>query len=66
MTMQTHGTVADVTMTHKPRGIGLDPRWLCLHCGQSRVSLGSRGVGLMRRCGPCVAARNTAGVQNEL
>ena len=25
--------------------------------GQSRVSLGSRGVGLMRRCGPCVAAR---------
>lgn len=57
--MQSPGDAADKTMTHKPRGLGLNPRWLCLHCGQQRITLGSRGVGLMRRCGPCVAARGS-------
>lgn len=42
----------DVPYRHA--GPGLLPTWQCMGCGQKRVVLGARGVGVRRRCAVCV------------
>ena len=38
-------------------GMGMSITWQCFGCGQQRVTLGSRGAGVHKRCGVCVAAK---------
>ena len=44
----------------RPAGIGSAHTWRCMGCGQSRPSLGARGVGVRRRCAVCVAKKGAA------
>ena len=39
------------------RGEGHNPSWLCLGCNKPRQQDGSRGQGIRKRCGICVAAK---------
>ena len=39
-------------------GMGMSITWQCFGCGQQRVTLGSRGAGVHKRCAVCVAARD--------
>lgn len=48
-------TAPDVNF--RPAGAGMQHLWLCMGCGKSRPSLGSRGTGVARRCASCLAAR---------
>ena len=38
-------------------GTGMPSTWLCMGCGHKRQPLGSRGVGVFKRCSFCVAAK---------
>ena len=38
-------------------GIGMARTWHCMGCHQSRQPLGSRGVGVLKRCSFCVAKK---------
>lgn len=38
-------------------GTGMCPTWRCMGCDKFRVSTGSRGVGVKRRCAVCVAEK---------
>jgi hypothetical protein len=40
-----------------PVGMGMSITWQCFGCGKQRMTLGSKGVGVFKRCGVCVAAR---------
>ena len=51
-----YGNAADVRF--RAVGVGLDIRWNCFGCGQMRPTLGSKGAGVHKRCGVCVAARD--------
>lgn len=42
----------------RPPGVGMAHNWQCMGCGQVRfTTLGSKGVGLRRRCAKCVEAK---------
>lgn len=45
---------------YRPAGPGMLPTWHCLGCNQKRVVLGSRGVGVRKRCAVCVQKREAA------
>lgn len=51
------GTLQDVRF--RAVGVGLEIRWPCMGCGKKRAWLGSKGAGIRKRCGVCVAARVT-------
>ena len=44
----------------RPVGTGLVTTWRCLGCDLSRPTLGSRGLGIRKRCAQCVAKRAAA------
>lgn len=46
---------ADVS--YRPVGMGMAITWQCFGCNQPRNPLGSKGAGVHKRCGVCVAAR---------
>lgn len=50
-----HGTTADVRW--RAVGVGLDIQWSCFGCNQKRPNLGSKGAGVFKRCGVCLAAK---------
>lgn len=43
-----------------PAGPGMVHAFRCMGCGQKRVVLGARGVGVRRRCAVCVRQREAA------
>ena len=46
----------------KPSGIGQAMTWRCIGCQQARgTTLGSKGAGVKKRCGQCVAKKKAAG-----
>ena len=55
--MNKYSGTTDKTMTQRVAGPGVAMRWKCLHCEQVRDYLGSRGVGIKKRCAVCVAKR---------
>ena len=48
-------TAGDVE--YRKTGMGIEPLWRCMGCNKDRPSLGSRGTGVRRRCGQCIAAK---------
>ena len=60
MPSNVHSNTRDMSMSQPARGIGMNPRWLCGGCNEKRESLGSRGVGIARRCAVCVAKKESA------
>ena len=50
-----YGVVTDVRFVAV--GVGLDIRMLCMGCGKTRTTQGSKGKGVRLRCAVCVAAK---------
>ena len=44
----------------KVGGGGMPHTWQCMGCGQTRLSTGSRGTGIRKRCAHCVAKADNA------
>jgi hypothetical protein len=41
-------------------GVGITPTFRCLGCDTSRLSTGSKGSGIFKRCASCLAAKAEA------
>ena len=54
--MNRFGSERDHTMRVKGQGPGIYPQFNCFGCSKLRVTTGSKGVGIFKRCASCVAA----------
>ena len=50
----------------RPVGVGMPRTWLCMGCGQPRLPAGARGVGVLKRCAPCLAKKDAAAPLREV
>ena len=58
--MNRFDSAADRTAQQRIAGAGVPMRWRCMGCSQIRDLTGSRGVGVRKVCGVCVAKRQAA------